>query len=455
MKPVCMLQLCKDGWWAACWDGTDLTTASGACQSIDSGAEGLCKALGEIKWQGQTVLLAPPSDRVYPASIAIENLPRRGRRQAMLYRLEEHLPIDAEQLTGDFLPIRGGSGLGVAILTGPAREAIQVLASFNIEVVSIVPAALLACWQWIEQNRSVAGQASYLLIDEPGDEAGSNVFRLEDCQPAAWYTGPCEDKDVIRTIKADRFGRNDTSATALIGIGPWAGKHAEAIAESADLDVLTGSCDSGPAELAMQAAARRLAGRSAGWVDLRREELAPRSLLARSARLVKASAVASVFLLVVVAAALYWKTVQYENTTRDLRSQQVQLFLRSHPGQPAPPDVRLRLESDLKRLAGIRGTNDAVPELPNALVSLRRILSSLPETMRLRIVDLRLDQQQLLLEGQVRNHSHAETIRTRLIEAGFEVGSPRTEHLAGGGVQFTLAGQLSGAAAFTGVLRRK
>src|SRR5687768_5808645 len=70
----------------------------------DQTAEAVAVALGSLGHRaGNEVLLALPSDWCLSAGIEISDLPKKDRRHAMLYRLEEKLPLAAEEFTADFV----------------------------------------------------------------------------------------------------------------------------------------------------------------------------------------------------------------------------------------------------------------------------------------------------------------------------------------------------------------
>src|SRR4051812_21742905 len=59
-------------------------------------------------YSGEGTLLAVPSAWCLSARISTAQLPKNDRK-AMLYRLEEKLPLEAEKLIADFLPDAGAN----------------------------------------------------------------------------------------------------------------------------------------------------------------------------------------------------------------------------------------------------------------------------------------------------------------------------------------------------------
>jgi hypothetical protein len=224
---------------------------------------------------------------------------------------------------------------------------------------------------------------------------------------------------------------------------------AQALRESGIQIVETGKEMASPKamwQLAACSAQRLPAGRPAGWVNLRRDGLAPAGALAAAGGYLKAAAVLLVLVLAAASAGLWWKGRRLQEMGRGDRAAQTRRFLAAYPGQSVPPDVRAYLESQLRKLAGIRGADNEIPYRPNALVTLGEVLEGMPDNMRLRLVDIRIDSGEVYLEGQVRRHSDAQTIYRKLVDRGFVLQPPNTDHLAAGGVSFLLTGTYEPAA---------
>src|SRR4051794_20844309 len=117
----------------------------GRSASPDEAARAVAAALGaDAGPRGRSgVLLALPSERCLCASVRVDDLPARDRRLAMVYRLEEKLPLPAEDVVADFIPA-GTSALGVCVEAAYARPLVEALESQGVAVDAICPASLLA-----------------------------------------------------------------------------------------------------------------------------------------------------------------------------------------------------------------------------------------------------------------------------------------------------------------------
>lgn len=104
----------------------------------------LAQALREAGHAGQDIVLGLPSQWCYSASVSTDGLPRRDRRQALGYRLEEKLPVALEELTVDFVDTDQPTVLGVAVSTARLAPLIRGLEARDIPVQAALPTALLA-----------------------------------------------------------------------------------------------------------------------------------------------------------------------------------------------------------------------------------------------------------------------------------------------------------------------
>jgi hypothetical protein len=157
----------------------------------------LAQTVAELDGNGRGVCLGLPGEMVLAAAIDLADLPRRRRRAAMPYRLEEHLPLDIEALTAVFLPPAGGQALALAVRTEQVRALLDGLRQTGIQVHAVCPIALLAFQEAARRNLP---PADYVII--PGAH-GTDILRLVDGLPVAWYTAPPQEGKWRRCLEAD------------------------------------------------------------------------------------------------------------------------------------------------------------------------------------------------------------------------------------------------------------
>jgi len=414
-------------------------------------ADRVAAALGELGYDGRGICLGLPSEMVFIGQVDCTGLPRRRRRNrstAMLYRLEDHLPLDAEGLTADFLPPVGGRSLGLAAETDRVRDLVDALAASGVETECVCATALLAAWS---AARDLPEDCRYLVT---ADDRRADLLRLSDGRPVAWYSAPADGPLLVQSLRADLLGAGagDTGDTGDEGAPHLAvaGRLDDDTAAQLAREVRVVAASTGDAtvlDMAAQAAAVRLAGRPAGWVDFRRDALAAGSLIEGLGAPLKAAALLALVLLATVAALCAWRAMRYDAQAARYERRQATLYQELFPSGEVPPGIRSRLESQRSRLAALRGEGDETPGDVSALESLRAVAAGLPANVRLRVTELHLAPASIRIEGQARSHGDAETVARglRMGEAEgrgpFDIDPPTTEHLARGGVAFTLTGR--------------
>ena len=428
----------SDRWRAAGVRGDDVEvreTAIGAIEDDPHGCRALAETLTAMGCSDGDICLGLPADWVLAAQIECDGLPRKDRRTAMLYRLEEQLPLEAERLTVDFLPAVAGKALGLAVETAKVAAVIESLAAAEIEVMRIVPTALLTLWTALASDGE---QADYVMISDAGRV---DVLRLREGIPAAWYTAADDVETIGRCLAADMLASPVTRNPAVLRViagGPW--NTGDAIARDLGVD-LQDVPPVDPLYAAARTADRLLGGREAGWVNFRQGALAATSPWARFSGALRAAAAAALVLLCCVSGLFWWRGHQCETAIAAARRMQEAVYARLYPNQPAPLGIKRRLLSESRRLAGSRGADVSLPDQPCALKALRRVFAGLPPQMRLRIHEIQVHPTRLIIEGQTRTHSDAEIIQRALAQAGLDVRPPHTENLTDRGVAFTLIGK--------------
>ena len=127
----------------------------------------LAEALRQKGYQGSAVALAIPSTWCMAAKVSLADLPRHDT-QALLYRLEEQLPLPAESLVADFV-LSVDNALGVCARVEEIRPWVLALEPLGIAVQSIAPAAFLAA----QTFAGASEETLVLLLAEEGNDAAA------------------------------------------------------------------------------------------------------------------------------------------------------------------------------------------------------------------------------------------------------------------------------------------
>lgn len=452
----------------------------------------LAAMLGSMGLADSQVCLGLPSGMVFCAAVACGDLPRRDRRAAMLYRLEEKLPVEAEQLAAAFLPPRGGVSLALAVETGRLKEIVERLEKAGVVVGAAAPTAVLACQGLIMQGRdrtdSPLAGADHLVfqLDGRAEVFGLRDGPIGDGRLRSWSTVAADPAEVARCLRLDILnlsnvgspidlngpvtdavdgsdGRRGVAVVAgCLGVkqpmeqsdkqageqfGKQFGELAGLLAE--DLDVVpVGPSDVTEQDLfrlAVRAGAAMMSGEADGSADLGRG-IVSGGLGRKLGRQLAWTAGLAACLMVALTAAMLARARGYQRMADRFQGGQRGIYASLYPNGQVPVSVASRLASDLRRLAGVRGQGGQVPQRPPALGVLRLIAEGLAGGPRMRVTQVRIDPQGVMIEGQATAHGDAEAICRNLAGKGLAMEPPRTENLQAGGVSFVLAGRPAGPA---------
>jgi hypothetical protein len=473
----CILFADRDGWRLGS-AGDDAAPGAGvALAPPDAPPDALAAALRAAGYAGGPVVLALPSEACLCAAVATADLPARHRHQAMTYRLEERLPVSAEEVVADFIPARAGGALGVCVRRSSLRPMLDTLRLAGVHVRAACPAVLLALQESAQRRGPAAdgtanGDGPELILWADG--ADVDAFVIEpDGTPRAWSVTPHDPQDLGLLVGMLSLGGPGGAPrprrVTACGLSPAAlarvretfdgggGTNGSAGADEAD------GVAAAPAvmvrALAASAARAVLARRLLPWVDFVEAGAANGSASGRAfaqARGPLAWLAASAAVLAVSAsAALFWRAARYDRLAGAYDARQQDVFRRAFPGQAPPRDVRSRLASEARRLDDAGGAAAAAggsPGSADGLTVLRDLIAALPADLRFSVSELRLDASagRFTLRGEARSRADAEGVADAL-RAGFQVDPPRTALPAvgvggggGGGVAFDVTGAVAG-----------
>ena len=424
MKAACVILASDDRWRLA-------VRRDGATELIDlpvsegpAGPEAglLAAALATAGGRGRPVMLVIPGRWVLAARVSADKGARRNRpptslrakrRQALCYRLEEQLPLPAEEFVADFAaPDAAGTVLGCAVPVRRLAGAVAALEAAGVRVAHICPAALLA----IQRSNGSAPAGGGVYVAVPWD-GRIDLIGLSDGALCFW--------------------QNVSAAPGRVEQALWAEQLLDGLVVGHEIATL-----GDPIEAVVVAACDVLAGRRAPLMDFRRDALAPADRLAVLRRPLRAAVLAVLLLLATATAATLWRARQHAALSEELSARRQDAYLELFAGRAAPVAVRRHLENELRRLGALRMVTAETPERRSALDQLRDLAARLPGEVRLRILDVRIEPDGLIVEGQARTHGDAEKIAAGLRTGPGAPGlvePPRTERLERGGVAFTLA----------------
>lgn len=427
-------------WQVARVDPKDIQTSEP--RPLDRGhltdaADGIVQVLEEWGYGGGPVLLALGSSWCVHATVGVPT-PRHARnRQAMAYLFEPHLPWAAEEIVVDY-ELDATKALMVAAPLQPLADAVNRLEGSGVRIESVAPMARLALESHLSQHPKLADRYALLW----GHDETVELWLIDGDHPVNWQWLAQEPRAVTAAVR--QLGLSCDSQLRIVGrsVPPQIQEELAAVPgiDWHELDAIDGD---GFLEAGSQTAAAVLTGQRNAAIELRRDALAAGDPQRAVRRHVTALSAAMIFLLAAVGTALLVKSQQYESRRETISQQQTALFRRLFPERRVPVGVRSRLESELARLEGMRGKRTDMPESVPSLVVLERLLKALPDHLRFRLLEVRIENGRLYLVGHVRTHGDSDRIADALRSIGLEVSPPTTHRLRQQGVEFRLSARLA------------
>lgn len=402
--------------------------------------------LAEWGLAGRPVVLALGSSWCLSATISTEELERGGRRRAMGFRLEEHLPISAEEFVAQFIEAGNGEALGVCGEVAKLKAIIDAFEQVHIEVRYICPAALLAAAHALAQQAEVdavligprggSGEESHA-----GTSGGYDLVELRQGKPARWWWTADDGAAMRERVGAFAGGDTRSMQMALIGCNGEVRGTAEMYSGLRTLELEGSTRD----ESAARFAARVMDESASPWINLRCGALAAPNRLDAYQRPLAMMVVAVVLLVAGVIGVAAWRGLRYQAIAEDYRAKQTEVFKEAMPGQRVTMgNVKARLVSEQRRLSalgglsGNRGADETAVVRQSALEELGLLLGALPTNVRFRILDLSIQPDLIRIDGEARSQAEADQIAASLQQSGhFEVEAPTTQALRGRGVRLT------------------
>lgn len=397
--------------------------------TFDDMANAALHLLREQGWRGHNVVLGLASQSVLPGVIPAESSAGKAKAGMLLYSMEGQLPVDAETLAADFL-LGNDQWFGVCVEIDKIKPLIQSLEQSGILIRHVSPLSFLALQSLPKLDADVVVW---------GQDDGLEFFVLKEGLPVAWRFTALSEYDLSVQLKVHAITVGKQTRLRTYNIDP---RWLEDFVENPDF-ILVDSSIGSVVEAAAAGAAAALTGKLIPWFDLLRGPGIGGDRLRQIRTPLIAAISAAMILLMVLAGSSLWRASQYETSAREFQDQQSKLYrdlMGLQPGQRTPVGVKSRMESELQKQRAISGESNEVPVRPSALILIHDFLASLPRNLRFQIQEFRLENGEVQFAGHARTHGDANLIAAALRkDERFQVGSPRTEQLAGKGVSFSIA----------------
>jgi hypothetical protein len=207
----------------------------------------------------------------------------------------------------------------------------------------------------------------------------------------------------------------------------------------------TVTVDESVPELAACRARKILEGSGEPWVDLRRGPLAAGRGRDAMRRPLRALVAIAAVLLASLTLVFYWRGRQYDELRSGHLRRQQEIFREALPDQRPPLDVPGRMQSELRKLGGMRGSQGdgqvaSAANQTSAMVHLRNVLAQLPRDIRFRIERLEIRPEEIRVEAQGRSFAEADRVALSLKDSGlYRVEMHETNALGEGKVAFSFS----------------
>lgn len=391
----------------------------------DEIAEHVSTALVGAGYRGGGVALLIESTSCLAASIATDDLSRHDRR-AMIYRLEEKLPLAAEEIVADFA-LGERRALGIAVHTEQLRPIIDALESRGVAVESLAPAAMCAA-------QSLTGDVAVPHLLLLGGTDHVSCITIANGLPTTWSVAPANEADVALHVDVAR----QRSGAAELRCAQVDTKLMSAWGQSTLLD------DSIP-DVAARTARVHLTGQLEPWFELRRGALAASDRWRAYRRALNVLLSAAAVLLLALSGAMLVRSAEYNSFSSAAQREIIQQFQSEFPGWSVPLNVAAMVQSEHgKFLAQQAGANQQASS-ESALRVLLSVLGAVPRESRVILERMTFDDRGFMLEGLVAVPAQLDDLTIAIRSTGLRVAPPLTQRDTEGAWRFSLRGELAGA----------
>ena len=358
------------------------------------------------------VVIAPASTSCFFVKLKPSDDIDLRDRAALTYELEDHLPIDAESMAADFVPIESPSGeagtIGaLAIPLHPWHSIVEAFESADLPVRSLVPSSVLAARERSEGG-DLAETVRWLLVDGPR----CDCICVRNETILSWNHLATDESALRRQLLLDHA---ESDRTMVVGADPRQLELIRSIVPEARLD------ETRLGQSVRRGASLLLDNRSQRWFDLRRDALGPSDPLRAISKQLRWVAVAAAICFLALAIGGWWRSSRIDSEIDSIRNQQADLFREAFPDARIPGAVLTRVRSEYTRVAKSRGKNLDVEIPPSATMILRELIAALPDNIRYQIEEIVIDNGTAKIPIVVNKSGDAGDIADAIKRHGFQV----------------------------------
>jgi type II secretory pathway component PulL len=399
-------------------------------------AEPVRETLTANGYADDPIILALDSNWCLATTLDVNRPQELRDRQTLLYRLEEWMPWSVDDCVCDFIAA-GKQALMVAVQSNPIAEFLNRMELLGVGVQSIIPTALLATAAHTDGGE---WPARYVVAFE--NNGWIDLVSIDTKTPVGWLHIPTDISAISQELTHRALDTGQPSQLISYGLSDLVRSKLQ-VFESVQLLESDPPAATSRMELALLAAEKILRGHCETPIELKRGAFGrTRGNIALHRYSLALQCAVAVMLFSVAAVLLYRGYLAARNTAL-LTVRQAEVFKSLFPSTKVPTGIRNRLESELSKLRGLQGEDSSLPSTLPVPLLLHRLFAALPEDRRFRLLEIRIEDGRLYLDGEVRDHSDAEAIAQRLRSQGFEIPPPPTQRLDDKRVSLRITGRLS------------
>lgn len=380
-------------------------------------ADAICEQLEESGYHGESVYVGLDSRMCLAPTISVPSPQLLGKPQALNYHLEQWIPWSAEQYVADRIHQRD-QALMVALRLDSIAGLITALEQRDVKIPVIAPVALLALQTLLSKCDLPSEHRLYWQRNSLVE-----VIEVRKRQPLSWTTLPSGPGE-IRLHEQQRL-----LASEVIPV------YASDLTEDL-LNELQSFCPSATTlepqdqQAAAQESCKQLArGKDEPIINLRREELTARRPFQATSREWSRLKLAMMSLVIGLSLMFWWQADACLEVESKLQAELVAEYEALFSNTPIPENVAGKIDQELRFLKGTRAPSDELPEPVSADLVLQQLLQALPQQMRFRFTEIRIQGEKIYMTGDVRSNSDADRIAASLRSHQFRVNPPRLQRL--------------------------
>lgn len=381
----------------------------------------------ELNNKRRIVLLIPDS-WCLPATFNTNNIPKRHRKQALDYIMEEEVPLPVEEFVADYLSIGPeGQVFGICCEKSRLEKVVGEILECGQCVEYICPISLVELQKVVEKYRE---PEVYIFRKNKHN----NIFLIKENKPYIWMRTTHSSNELPLHLYHLVNKSSNIFKVALYGD---ACKDRTSLNSLYRVEILEYSDHAKDLTSFMDCIEFRKP-----WINFNRHSLVTPSYDTKKSINVLFASILILFISLNIVIA--YRISQYKSVISDNINKKSDIYTRTFPGDELLSDnLASLLQTEYDRLVAQRGQ----PKMPisnSPLRTLYIILCNLPINIRFRIDNILLDQNKIKIEGESLTHSTASAIAKSLSKnTNWEMDMPRTQKIKGQGIRFTLESTLN------------